>query len=138
MRELVRNAGLTREIEVDSAGTAGWHIGEPPDARAIEEATRRGVRMAHRGRQFTRRDFADFDLVVAMDHDNSSQLSRLAPHGDAPEKVRFLRSFDPAADGEVEITDPYYGSPEDFARVYDEIEASCHGLLDYLRAEYLS
>jgi protein-tyrosine phosphatase len=137
MRDLVRDAGLTAEIDVDSAGTAGWHIGDAPDQRAVEEAGRRGVRIVHRGRQFVRHDFDAYDLVLAMDHDNHGTLLRLAPDGDAANKVRFLRSFDPDAEGAVEIADPYYGSAEDFARAYDEVEASCRGLLAYLREHEL-
>ena len=133
MRELVRGAGLSADVEVDSAGTAGWHIGDAPDQRSVEEALRRGVRIVHRGRQFVRRDFDDFDLVLAMDHDNHNQLLRLAPHADAADKVRFLRSFDPNGEGAVEIADPYYGSSEDFVQAYDEIDASCRGLLAYLQ-----
>jgi protein-tyrosine phosphatase len=132
MRELVRDAGLATEVDVASAGTAGWHIGDAPDQRSVEEAGRRGVRIVHRGRQFVRRDFDDYDLVLAMDHDNHSQLLRLAPDGDAAEKVRFLRSFDPGAEGATDIADPYYGSSEDFVRAFDEIEASCRGLLAHL------
>jgi protein-tyrosine phosphatase len=133
MRELVRAAGLAADIEVDSAGTAGWHIGDAADQRSVEEAMRRGVRIAHRGRQFGRRDFEEFDLVLAMDHDNHNQLLRLAPDAEAAEKIRFLREFDPGAEGALEIADPYYGSQEDFEKAYDEIEASCHGLLAYVR-----
>jgi protein-tyrosine phosphatase len=138
MRELVRDAGLTPEIDLDSAGTAGWHIGHAPDTRAVDEAARRGIRIVHRGRQFTRRDFDEFDLVLAMDHENRAQLLRLAPHGDAADNVRFLRSFDRDGDGVVEILDPYYGSVEDFVRAFDEIEQSCHGLLTHLREDYLT
>jgi protein-tyrosine phosphatase len=137
MRELVRTAGLTTEIDVDSAGTAGWHIGDAPDQRAVAEAARRGVRIVHRGRQFGRRDFDEYDLVLVMDHENQSQLMPLAPDGDAAHKVRFLRSFDTDAEGAVEISDPYYGSSEDFVRAYDEIDASCRGLLAYLREHEL-
>jgi protein-tyrosine phosphatase len=137
MRELLRGAGLSADVEVDSAGTAGWHIGDAADQRAVEEAGRRGVRIAHRGRQFVRRDFDEFDLVLAMDHDNHNQLLRLAPNADAADKVRFLRAFDPDAHGAVEIADPYYGSSEDFEQAYDEIVASCRGLLAYLEDEVL-
>jgi protein-tyrosine phosphatase len=136
MRELVRVAGRSAEIEVDSAGTAGWHIGASPDQRAVQEARRRGVGIIHRGRQFTPSDFFDFDVVAAMDFDNYSQLLRLAPDRDASEKVCYLRSFDPEASGSVEIVDPYYGTDDDFARAYDEIEAACRGLLDHVLREY--
>jgi protein-tyrosine phosphatase len=135
MRELVREAGLAADIEVDSAGTAGWHIGDAPDQRSVDEANRRGVRIVHRGRQFVPTDFDSFDLVLAMDHDNHNQLRRLAPNGDAADKVVFLRSFDPDAHGAVEIDDPYYGTAEEFARAYDEIYAACRGLLAHVKEQ---
>lgn len=135
MRELIKQEGLAADVEVDSAGTAGWHIGAPPDQRSVDEANRRGVRIAHRGRQFDRSDFDKFDLILAMDHDNHSQLLRLAPDGDASEKVQFLRSFDPDAHGAVTIDDPYYGTTDDFVRAFDEIEAACRGLLDYVKTQ---
>src|SRR5690606_15343061 len=125
------------EIEVDSAGTAGWHIGKPPDQRAVEEAARHGVSVMHRGRQFTARDFADYDLVLVMDHDNHAQLLPLATHDDVAGKIHFLRSFDPDAAGDNEIADPYYGSAEDFTKAFEQIQASCRGLLEHLRREHL-
>jgi protein-tyrosine phosphatase len=137
MHDLVRAAGLSASIEVDSAGTSGWHIGKAPDQRAVEAAERHGVYMAHRGRQFTRGDFDKFDLIAVMDIDNRTELFRLAPNGDEAAKVRLLRTFDPDAESAIEIADPYYGATTDFDRVFDEITASCAGLLSYLRVEYL-
>src|SRR5687768_16973464 len=137
MRELVREAGLAADVEVDSAGTAGWHIGDPPDQRSVDEARRHGVPMAHRGRQFVHADFEKFDLVLVMDHDNRGNVLRMAADADEADKVRFLRSFDPDADGEVQIVDPYYGGSEDFTRAFEEIAASCRGLLVYIQQEML-
>jgi protein-tyrosine phosphatase len=137
MRDVVREAGLNASIDVDSAGTVGWHIGEAPDVRAADATMRHGVHIAHRGRQFTRADFDAFDVLLVMDLENRTELLRLAPNGDDAAKVRLLRSFDPDAQGAIEINDPYYGAEKDFDRVYDEIAASCRGLLAYLRAEYL-
>jgi protein-tyrosine phosphatase len=137
MRELVRDAGLAADVEVDSAGTAGWHIGDPPDQRSVDEARRHGVPMAHRGRQFVRADFEKFDLVLVMDHDNRGNVLRMAADADEAHKVRFLRSFDPDADGEVQIVDPYYGSSEDFTRAFEEIAVSCRGLLAYIQSDML-
>jgi protein-tyrosine phosphatase len=137
MRELVKEAGLAADVEVDSAGTSGWHIGDAPDQRSVDEARRHGVPMAHRGRQFVRSDFEQFDLLLVFDHDNQSNLLRMAPDADAAHKVRFLRSFDPDAAGAVEIADPYYGSNEDFVRAFEEIDASCRGLLAHVRESYV-
>lgn len=137
MRHLVREGGLSAVIDIDSAGTSSWHIGEPPDQRAIDAAAKHGVRMAHRGRQFTRADFDRVDLVVAFDMDNRTELLRLAPNGDEAAKVRLLRSFDVDAHNATEIADPYYGTAQDFDRVFEEIDASCRGLLDHVRKELL-
>jgi protein-tyrosine phosphatase len=135
MRSLVAEAGLDGQIVVDSAGTAGWHIGDPPDRRSQAEARGRGVDLSGlRGRQVAVHDFEQFDLLLAMDADNHLDLVSLAPDADARAKVRLLREFDPAAvaAGELEVPDPYYGGPDGFALVFDAIERACRGLLDHL------
>jgi protein-tyrosine phosphatase len=136
MRRLLRDAGLDDAIEIDSAGTGGWHAGEPPDARATEAARLRGVRLEGAARQVTAADFEDFDLIVAMDRANLRELLALAPDEEAAEKVRLLREFDPAsADaGDLDVPDPYYGGERGFERVLDLVEAACRGLLGELRA----
>ncbi|HEX4689827.1 MAG TPA: low molecular weight protein-tyrosine-phosphatase [Solirubrobacteraceae bacterium] len=136
MRRLLRDAGLDDAIEIDSAGTGGWHAGEPPDARATEAARLRGVRLEGAARQVTAADFEDFDLIVAMDRANLRELLALAPDEEAAENVRLLREFDPAsADaGDLDVPDPYYGGERGFERVLDLVEAACRGLLGELRA----
>jgi len=134
MRALVRDAGLDAEIEVDSAGTGGWHAGDPPDRRATRAARNRGVTLEGAARQVTVRDFADYDLLLAMDRENLSDLRALAPDEEAMKKLRLLRSYDPASDGvDVDVPDPYYGGPNGFELVLDQVEAACRGLLDDLR-----
>lgn len=137
LRRLIEERGLDGEITVDSAGTGGWHIGDPPDRRACAEARARGIDIsALRGRQVTADDFERFDLLLVMDADNGRALLRLAPDDAARRKVRLLREFDPAAveAGDLEVPDPYYGGPDGFARVYDAIDAACRGLLHDLAA----
>ncbi|MEA2283438.1 MAG: low molecular weight protein-tyrosine phosphatase [Solirubrobacteraceae bacterium] len=136
MRRLLREAGLDDAVEIDSAGTGGWHAGEPPDARAAEAAGRRGIVLEGAARQVTAADFEAFDLLVAMDRENLRELLALAPDEEAAEKVRLLREFDPAsADaGDLDVPDPYYGGERGFERVLDLVEAACRGLLDELRA----
>ncbi|MFN8035506.1 MAG: low molecular weight protein-tyrosine-phosphatase [Acidimicrobiia bacterium] len=131
----VAEAGLTGCIEVDSAGTGSWHLGDVPDRRTRAEAARRGIPLDHYGKQFASGDFARYDLVLAMDRANQSDLRALAPDSTARAKIRLLRSFDPAADGALEIPDPYYGGPDDFAEVFDLVDAACRGLLDALRRD---
>ena len=79
MRALVRQAGLDGQVTMDSAGTGGWHVGEPPDMRAIIAARARGIELNGAAREVTREDFDDFDLVLAMDRANLRALRRLAP-----------------------------------------------------------
>ncbi len=141
MRTLVRDAGLQERIEVDSAGTGSWHVGEPPDARATRVARRRGIELEGAARQVWPRDFAEFDLLLAMDASNLRNLQRLAPDEDARAKVRLLREFEgragsqSSAGGDLDVPDPYYGGPNGFEEVLDLVQAACAGLLERLQAE---
>jgi protein-tyrosine phosphatase len=135
MRALLREEGLETTVELDSAGTGGWHAGEPPDARATEAARRRGVVLEGAARQVAPADFDDFDLLVAMDRENLRELLAIAPSEEGAEKVRLLREFDPASAGapDLDVPDPYYGGAQGFETVLDQVEAACRGLLDTLR-----
>ena len=95
MRSLVEQAGLREQVELDSAGTGGWHVGSPPDRRAYAVALAHGVVLEGRARQVTIEDFQDFDLVLAMDSSNMRQLRQLAPGEPERSRVRRLREFDP-------------------------------------------
>ena len=136
MRALVEEAGLGRQVQLDSAGTGAWHVGEPPDRRAIVAARARGIELHGAAREVTRTDFDDFDLVLAMDRSNMRALRRLAPSEEAREKVRLLREFDPASAGaaDLDVPDPYYGAAGGFDEVLDLVQAACAGLLDHIRA----
>jgi len=135
MRRLIDDAGLSDSIELDSAGTGGWHAGEPPDERAALAASRRGVMLEGSARQVRESDFRRFDLLIALDRSNLRDLLAIAPDEEAAEKVRLLREFDPAsADGDLDVPDPYYGGDRGFETVLDMVEAACRGLLDELRA----
>lgn len=131
-RQVVVDAGLERRFRIDSAGTSGYHDGEPPDARTAEVAARRGVEVAGRSRQVGAGDIGAFDYLIAMDADNRREVQRLADGaGDRPE-IRLFREFDPVADGDLEVPDPYFGGPSGFEDVHDLVERSARGLLDYL------
>ena len=132
MRRLVEEEGL--DIEIDSAGTGGWHAGEPPDERATLAARRRGVTLEGAARQVTADDYRRFDLLIALDRSNLRELIARAPDEDAAERVRLLREFDPAAAGDLDVPDPYYGGDRGFETVLDMVEAACRGLIDELRA----
>ena len=132
MRSLVREAGL--DVVVDSAGTGSWHVGDPPDRRATAAARERGIVLEGAARQLTAADFDDYDLLLAMDREYLRGILALAPDEAAREKVRLLRSYDPASDGiDVDVPDPYYGGPQGFETVLDQVEAACRGLLAELR-----
>jgi protein-tyrosine phosphatase len=133
MRHLLREQGLEDEVEIDSAGTGGWHAGDPPDARATEAAHRRGIVLEGAARQVRPSDFADYDLLLAADRQNLADLRAVAPSEAARAKVRLLREFDPASTGDLDVPDPYYGGPDGFEEVLDLVEAACRGLLDEVR-----
>jgi protein-tyrosine phosphatase len=126
MRKLIREQGLDGEVEVDSAGTGSWHIGEPRDARATQAAQRRGYMLDGVGRQVRPADFESYDLLIAMAASNLRDLRRLAPPG-TEHKVRALREWDPEGGGDV--PDPYYGGPDGFDEVLDIVERSSRALL---------
>ncbi len=132
MREIAAREAPDLGIEVDSAGTAGYHIGEPPDERSQEAARRRGYDIAQlRARILEPEDFERFDLVLAMDEANLSVLQRRAPVA-VRERVRLFLEFAPEA-GTVEVPDPYYGGPAGFEHVLDLVEAAARGLIAHLR-----
>jgi protein-tyrosine phosphatase len=140
MRALVLEAGLTGEIQLDSAGTGSWHVGSPPDPRASAAARSRGIALEGSGRQVSDDDFKEFDLIVAMDSSNLRELRQLASGEDERSKVRLLREFDPASAGaeDLDVPDPYYGAPGGFDEVLDLVQAACQGLLDQIRTGELA
>jgi low molecular weight protein-tyrosine phosphatase len=128
MRRLVEEQGLSDEIEIDSAGTGGWHVGAPPDARATEAARRRGTTLEGAARRFDpRTDFDRFDLILAMDAENKRDLLALAPDDAARAKVRMFLP------GDRDVPDPYYGGDDGFERVLDLVEEASASLLRELR-----
>jgi protein-tyrosine phosphatase len=136
LRHRLAEAGLDHLVEVDSAGTASYHVGDLPDSRARAEARRRGIDIDDLGRQFRAADLDTFDLVLAMDDENVAALLRLAETDDHRGKVRLLRSFDPDAPPGAAVPDPYYGADDGFAEVFDLVDAACQGLIVHLRDEH--
>jgi protein-tyrosine phosphatase len=134
MRRLLEDEGLADRIEVESAGTGGWHVGEPPDERATLAARRRGITLSGAAQQVRPGDFRRFELLIALDRSNLRELLAIAPDEEAAEKVRLLREFDPAAEGDLDVPDPYYGGDRGFETVLDMVERACRGLIDELRA----
>ena len=133
MRALIAEAELHDEIVVESAGTGGWHVGDPPDPRSVAAAAERGVELTGAARQVDEADFEGYDLLVAMDRSNRDALLRLAPDGDARGRVTLLREY---GDGDAhDVPDPYYGGEEGFAEVVEIVERNCRALLDDLLSD---
>jgi low molecular weight protein-tyrosine phosphatase len=124
LRHLAAKEGI--ELCIASAGIGDWHVGAPPDERAQHHAKSRGYDLsALRARQVTKRDLADFDLILAMDRGHLRALQRMA----GPKHRHKVRLFVP----EQEVPDPYYGEPEGFEQVLDLVEAACRDLIAQLK-----
>ena len=129
---LIHREGLSDLVSIDSAGTGAWHVGDQPDRRAQAAAKTRGYDLStQRARQIKETDFWDFDYVIAMDSQNHSDLSMMAP-ASVQDRIRMFLSF--AADkGIRDVPDPYYGGPDGFDHVLDLVEAASLGLLQDIR-----
>jgi len=133
LRRKLRDAGLDQLVIVDSAGTHGYHVGAPPDQRAVEHAEKRGYDLsALRARQVGRADFERFDLILAMDWDNFALLEAQCPLQHR-HKLRRLTEFARRHDTAV-VPDPYCGGARGFERVLDLVEDACDGLVAHLGA----
>ena len=128
MRRRIEQHGLSGRLEVSSAGLEAWHAGEPPDARSIAHARRRGYELADlRARPFRREEFLHADWVLVMDEGHLQRAARLCPPAHA-HKLRLLTEFCQRHVA-AEVPDPYYGQAADFERVLDLVEDACDGLL---------
>ncbi len=134
-RKLIEEKGYTDKIEVDSAGTHAYHVGEPPDERAQTAAARRGIDIHHlRGRRAELKDMKEFDYVLAMDRENLEHLLslRTARH---EQIIELFLTFAPQRP-EREVPDPYFGGVGGFDRVLDMIAEAAEGLLEDIRNRY--
>jgi protein-tyrosine phosphatase len=135
MQKLLADAGLSDRVSVDSAGTAGYHSGEPADRRSRAAAKARGIELTSRARRFEKQDFGRFDYVLAMDRENHADLEASAP----PEhrhKLFLLRDFDPKKSADRDVPDPYYGGSSGFETVLDICDAACRGFLAHIQREH--
>jgi protein-tyrosine phosphatase len=120
------------KVTVDSAGTAGYHIGAAPDARSQRHALLRGIDLSGlRARQLTPQDHRQFDLILAMDADNLAAINAHRPRG-ATARVQLFMDYAPEL-GESQVPDPYYGGESDFERVLDLTDAAARGLIRALQ-----
>lgn len=130
-RRAVEEAGL--DMEIDSAGTANYHVGEQPDPRSIAEAMRHGIDISgYRGRQLSPEDFHHYDWIIGMDRSNMTNIARINP-GDGKAQVAMLLDLVPGQEG-CEVGDPYYGGADGFAVTWDQVGAGARALLDRIVA----
>lgn len=138
IRARVDDAGLGALVLVDSAGTDGWHIGEDADPRALQTLRSAGYDLVHSGRQITAEWFLEPghpDLMLTMDSANYATVTALAPDASARDRVRMMRSFDPAladltpGDPRLDVPDPWYGEHDGFTEVLAMLEAAAAGLV---------
>ncbi len=137
LRSELDEAGLAGKVEVESAGTGDWHVGQPMDSRARVALSRRGYDGSrHEARQIRASWLDDYDLVLAMDAGNLADLLDLtAGDEELAGRIQLIRSFDPAAPAHAEVPDPYYGSAEDYAEVFELVDAAARSLARQLAAE---
>lgn len=135
--KLIRDADLQDNIFCDSAGTSGWHIGEQPDERAIENALTHQLQLDHKARQLSVQDLRDFDYVLAMDAKNHQDISKL---DDGTEKFNYklfhMREFEEEVVDILDVPDPYYGEENGFEEVYQILTRTLGRFLDYLIEEH--
>lgn len=131
MKQLVASKGLHEQIEVDSAGTAGYHDGDLPDHRMRSHGKRRNYVFDSISRKFTVNDFDQFDIILAMDDSNYSNIMRLCPDLDSQKKVHRMIEFSQKYNYD-HIPDPYYMGADGFELVLDLLEDACDGLIKHL------
>ena len=130
---LIQKHGLEKQVECDSAGTSGYHSGEPADRRMQSHAVRRGYRLTSLSRPFSRTvDFDRFDYIIGMDDNNVHDLKRQARHEKDLRKIHKMNDF--ATNSLYDsVPDPYYGGADGFELVLDLLEDACEGLLEHLQ-----
>lgn len=125
-RKAAADAGL--DVDVDSAGTADYHVGEMPDPRSIEEAQRHGIDISgYRGRQLNSRDFHEFDWILGMDRSNMENISKVDPR-DGKAQVLMLMDIVPGQEGR-EVADPWYGGEDNFRDTWDDVSMASSALV---------
>ncbi len=130
-RHLVAEKGLDSYFEIDSAGTSAYHEGEAANSKSRQTARSHGISLDSRARRFEYSDLEYFDLILAMDRENHSDILQLDSAGHHEGKVLLMREFDPDP-GDKEVPDPYFGGMDGFERVFDVVHRSCVNLLDQL------
>jgi protein-tyrosine phosphatase len=136
-QSMVEKSGLSDKIKVDSAGSHGYHVGELPHATTRSAAAKRGYNLQSRARQYTEKDFSDFDYILGMDVSNKEHLCALAPENSKAEIISFIDLCPTYKDQFPDVPDPYYGGPKGFDLVLDVVEEGCKNLLAKIKKDHL-
>ncbi len=132
---LIQEEGLENQIITHSAGTGNWHVGSPPDTRMKATARKKGVPLTSRAQQIQPGDIRRFDLILAMDQSNRDTLEYMCSPEVAAKKIRLFRSFDPEANSDLDVPDPYYGRDDGFEYVFQIVHRTCPSILDYVKLQ---
>lgn len=134
-RGFVKNKGLAESFEIDSAGTSGYHQGEPADTRMRKHASKRGYTLTSLSRKFSPdTDFDEFDIIIAMDSDNLFELKKMTRSKEDEQKLNLMTDFSAEFDYNY-VPDPYYGGDQGFELVIDLLEDASSGLLNHLTSQ---
>lgn len=131
-RQIVTEHGAEERFEIDSAGTAAYHVGEQPDRRMIIHARRRGIELRHVCRRISAEDYEYFDLIIGMDASNMRDLRSMSPSVEAARKIHAMSEFFSSTDRYDYVPDPYYEGSEGFELVLDLLDDACRNLYESL------
>lgn len=132
----IQEAGLGHLVEVDSAGTSGWHIGELADPRMRETAAKHGINLTSLSRKLVEQDYQTFDYILVMDKQNLKDAEDLRSLVDSPKaKVELMREYDEVDAGQ-DVPDPYFGGKQGFEHVYAMLDRSTKGFLEFIQSEH--
>jgi Protein-tyrosine-phosphatase len=136
MTRVVEKNDLQDVIEVDSAGTSGWHEGELPDERMRAHGEKRDYDFSTRSRKFRKSDFDNFDYIIVMDENNYATVKSTASNQEQMDKIHLMTEYSIQYDYHDHIPDPYYGGSSGFELVLDLLEDACEGLLQAIKRDY--
>lgn len=132
MQHLINEQNLESYFEIDSSGTSAYHVGESANSKSQQTAQKHGITLHSRARKFETSDLEYFDLILAMDSENLSNIRRMDAHNNYSDKIGKLRDFDPRPE-DGNIPDPYYGGIDGFENVFQIVKRCCNNLLDELK-----
>lgn len=134
MKKIVSEAELVNQYHIESAGTAGYHVGNSPDGRMRDVAAKNGLIYNGKAQQAETKHLEEFDLIIAMDQSNKHNLYAIAETQEQRDKIITMRTYDPLGNAKSDVPDPYYGGIEGFDNVFEIVKRSCQGLFESLES----